>query len=158
MNNLEDNWTLYIHYSNDTNWDESSYKKVIEFSTVEELLCVYSLIKPDLYNNCMFFLMRNNIKPLWEDPQNENGGAFSFKVPMQTVDTIWKYLCYQCIGETLFNDECPEKCINGVTLSPKKNFGILKIWTKDCVIQDSSQINLFDGLTKEGCMFRKHIS
>ena len=31
-------------------------------------------------DNCMFFLMKGDIQPRWEDPQNRRGGCFSYKI------------------------------------------------------------------------------
>ena len=156
MHALENKWTLYSHFSNDTNWDENSYKKLYVISNIEEGIALFELISNEKFKNVMFFLMRENIKPLWEVKENEDGGAFSFKVNMDNIKQIWTYMCYECIGETLFNDN-DKKLVNGISFSPKKSFGILKIWTKTCEIQDKTAIQLFDGLSDDGCIFKKHI-
>ena len=39
-------------------------------------------------------------------------------------------MCYECIGETLLNDN-DKKLVNGISFSPKKSFGILKIWSNN---------------------------
>ncbi len=157
MHELEDNWTLYLHFSNDTAWDETSYKKICVISTIEEGICLFDILTNELFKSVMFFLMRGDIKPMWEVKENENGGAFSFKVGMDNIKTIWTNMCYQCIGDTLIKDEVT-KNVNGISFSPKKCFGILKVWTRTCDIQDPKSINYFDGLTNEGCIFKKHIS
>tara|TARA_Y100000816_G_C26087660_1_gene574203 strand:+ start:220 stop:699 length:480 start_codon:yes stop_codon:yes gene_type:complete len=157
MHDLNENWILYIHYPNDLSWDISSYKKIIDICTIESAIEIFNLISLDLYNKCMFFLMRSNIKPVWEDPENIDGGAFSFKIDNKISKKIWKNICYQAIGETLIN--CKEgNYITGITLSPKKNFGILKIWTKLCIDIDTNCINNIDTNLKESCIFKKHIN
>ena len=160
MHDLENKWTLYSHFSNDTKWDETSYKKICEISCVEEALVLFNLITNDLFQSVMFFLMRDDIKPMWEVDENANGGAFSFKVSMDNIQKTWANICFQCIGETLIDIDTAigNKYINGISFSPKKSFGILKIWTKSCEIQEPNVINYFDGMTKEGCIFKKHIS
>ena len=160
MHELESKWTLYCHYSNDTKWDESSYKKICEISNVEQAIGLFGLITNELFNSAMFFLMRENIKPMWEVDENSQGGAFSFKVNMDNIQNTWSYMCFQCIGETILNydNSTTEKYVNGISFSPKKCFGILKIWTRSCEIQEPDVINYFDGMSKEGCIFKKHIS
>ena len=106
----------------------------------------------------MFFLMRNCITPIWEDENNINGGAFSYKINNANIKTIWKNICYQTVGESLLIDISNSSNINGITLSPKKNFSILKIWTRNCDITDPQCINYFDEFTSENCIFKKHIS
>ena len=47
----------------------------------------------------MLFLMRQNIKPV-EDPNNKQGGCFSFKVTNKNIQ-VWKSVSYLLTGETL---------------------------------------------------------
>lgn len=46
------------------------------------------------------------------------------------------------IGETLSKDCEFLTNINGITISPKKNFSILKIWNKDKKLNDTSFLTL----------------
>ena len=46
--------------------------------------------------------------------------------------------------------------INGITISPKKSFNILKIWLKDCSYQNPKLIVDINGIDKKGCLFRRH--
>ena len=160
MHELESKWTLYSNFSNDTKWDETSYKKICDISNVEEAIVLFGLITNDLFQSVMFFLMRDDIKPMWEVEENANGGAFSFKVSTENIQKTWTNMCFQCIGETLIdtNNISEKKYVNGISFSPKKCFGILKIWTKNCEIQEPDVINYFDGMTKDGCIFKRHIS
>ncbi len=160
MHELENKWTLYCHYSNDTKWDEDSYKKICVVTSLEEAFVLFDLLTSDLFNSVMFFLMRGDIKPMWEVDENMNGGAFSFKVNMENIQNTWSLMCFQCIGESILNMDSShaDKYVNGISFSPKKCFGILKIWTKSCEIQEPEVINYFDGMTKDGCIFKKHIT
>tara|TARA_A100001015_G_C15027400_1_gene731276 strand:- start:1985 stop:2467 length:483 start_codon:yes stop_codon:yes gene_type:complete len=158
LNNTENEWQVYIHYPNDINWNLDSYKLISNISNIETAIELFNLISEDLYTKCMFFLMRNNISPIWEDKNNINGGAFSYKINNLNTKEIWKKICYQAIGETLLKDISNCNNINGITISPKKNFSILKIWTRTCDINDPECINYFDNFTSENCIFKKHIS
>ncbi len=158
LNNTENEWKVYIHYPNDVNWNLDSYKLISNITNIETAIELFNLISEDLYTKCMFFLMRNNISPIWEDNNNINGGAFSYKISNLNTKEIWKKICYQAIGETLLKDLTNCNNINGITISPKKNFSILKIWTKTCDITDPKCINYFDEFTSENCIFKKHIS
>jgi hypothetical protein len=87
---------------------------------------------------------------------NTNGGCFSYKVVNKHVVQVWRHMMYLVCGETLASNEDYSKCINGITISPKKNFCILKIWLADSKHQDPQMISQIDNLTKHGVMFKRH--
>ena len=62
---LSDRWTLWAHLPHDTNWAASSYKKIYEFDTAEEAIAIIEVLPPKLVMNCMLFLMRTGIVPMW---------------------------------------------------------------------------------------------
>ena len=117
---------------------------------------LYSAIPEKLVKNCMLFVMRDGIKPMWEDPLNSKGGCFSFKVTNKVVSQVWNKLSYILVGETLTNDPRLGKLINGITISPKKLFCIIKIWLKDCTMQNPAQLTIINGLSIHGCLFKRH--
>ena len=125
-------------------------------SNVEDMLSLYSVMPEKLIKNCMLFLMRSGINPTWEDPANKEGGCFSFKVSNKTVPQVWKKLSYVLAGETLSNNHKLSKVINGITISPKRAFCIVKIWMKNCSIQNPSKLTEISGLSVQGCIFKKH--
>ena len=155
LHRLNTKWTLYSHLPHDTDWTLKSYQKITEIDSVEQTISVIKTIPEKTVQNCMLFIMRNDIKPMWEDNDNRKGGCFSFKVTNTIVASVWERLTYTMIGETLFNGEKNIK-VNGITISPKKNFCIIKVWMNDCSNQNPFDMNLFDGLTSNGCLFKKH--
>ena len=104
----------------------------------------------------MLFAMRDGITPMWEDKQNRNGGCFSFKVLNKQVYQVWKTLFYALCGETLCRDRKYSNLINGITISPKKSFCIVKVWLRDCSVQDPSILIPIENLSTQGCIFKKH--
>ena len=104
----------------------------------------------------MLFIMRKNITPMWEDKQNRSGGCFSFKVVNKFVHPVWKKLLYMLCGETLCKKKEHSELLNGITISPKKNFCIIKVWLKDCSIQDPTILSEIENLSTQGCLFKKH--
>jgi translation initiation factor 4E len=153
---LESKWVLWAHLPHDTDWSVGSYKQIYEFSTVEEVLSIYANLPPKLVVNCMLFLMRSGITPTWEDPKNRKGGCFSYKLNNKNVPDCWRKISYSTCGETLSVNQSLQKTINGITISPKKNFCILKVWTSTCNYQDASLIKADSGITSHGCLFKKH--
>ena len=62
---LSNKWTLWAHLPHDTNWSASSYKKIFEFESAEEAIAIFETLPPKLVMNCMLFLMRKGIVPMW---------------------------------------------------------------------------------------------
>jgi hypothetical protein len=75
-----------------------------------------------------FFLMKDGVEPLWEHPQNRNGGVCSFKIELDGADDVWQNLCCKMVCDILNNQ--PDD-INGISISPKNSWAIIKIWNKD---------------------------
>ena len=153
---LSDKWVLWAHLPHDTDWTLSSYKKIMEISKVEEMLSLYSAIPEKLVKNCMLFLMRKTINPTWEDPANRDGGCFSFKVINKNVHSVWQRLSYLLVGETLMTTTKLLKQINGITVSPKRSFCIVKVWLSNCTMQNPAKLTEIKGLNIHGCLFKKH--
>lgn len=155
MHKLYDNWTLWAHLPHDTNWELSSYIKIFNMETLEEAIAILEKIPDIMIKNCMLFIMRKDIKPIWEDDANMNGGCFSYKIPNKSIKDVWKNLSYTIISESLINDEKLQLLINGITISPKKNFCIIKIWLKDCSITNSDVFNKLCNINYVS-LFKKH--
>ena len=153
---LSDKWTLWAHLPHDTNWSASSYKKIYEFNTAEQAIALIEMLPPKLVMNCMLFLMRTGIVPMWEDAQNRNGGCFSYKVANKEVNQAWKQLSYVTVGETISTNLNVIPHVNGITISPKKNFCIIKIWMANCNFQNAGVVRELEGITAHGCLFKKH--
>ena len=153
---LYDKWVLWAHLPHDTDWPLKSYKKIMEFTTIEEVIALYQALPEKLVKNCMLFLMREGITPTWEDKKNRDGGCFSFKIPNKIVPSIWKRLSYVLTGETISNDNKLLRVVNGITISPKKSFCIIKIWTSNCIHQNPRVLTTIPGLSIQGCLIKKH--
>ena len=152
---LESGWTLWAHLPHDTDWSNNSYKKISTVQTIEEVIVLVEALPDELVRNCMLFLMREGIMPTWEDKRNRNGGCFSYKVGNRTVPVTWKNLMLNCTGESATTKEEISKDITGITISPKKNFCIIKIWMGSCKYQNSEAITGVYGLASQGCLFKK---
>jgi len=158
FNKLYDKWNLWGHLPHDIDWTIHSYKNISTVDTVENAITLYETVPEKMINNCMLFLMRKGINPMWEDPKNQKGGCFSYKINNKNVAAVWKKLSYTLIGESLSDDKKIRGNINGITISPKKNFCIIKIWLATCEYQNPNVIVEIDGgITSQGCLFKKHI-
>ena len=155
-NQLAHNWNFYLHLHDTREWDLASYKNILRFNTVESTILLNDEIHYDLIKKSMMFLMKEDIKPMWEDAHNKDGGCFSFKVINKDIEQVWKYVYFSVIGCSITKKKSDYEKINGITLSPKKKFCILKIWMKDCTLKDPSIFISIPNLLSEGCLFKKH--
>lgn len=81
-------------------------------------------------------LFHRGVKPIWEDPRNERGGCWTFRVPKDKAPEFWKHVCMMAIGEQLqqavesgrvtFRDD-----ICGVSLSVRFNSNLVQVWNRD---------------------------
>ena len=63
---LDKKWCLWAHLPHDTDWSIKSYIPISTFTTVEDTLAVTETLPSIMVENCMLFLMRNGIKPIWQ--------------------------------------------------------------------------------------------
>lgn len=154
---LKHKWNLWAHLPQDPDWTYKSYKNICQFKTVEETIGVTEMLPHDLVKNCMLFIMKEGITPMWEDPRNRNGGCFSYKVSNKNVFETWRDLTYLLIGESLSSNAIFVNSISGITISPKKNFCIVKIWITNCDHQNPQSVTSdIKYLIPQGCLFKKH--
>lgn len=82
-------------------------------------------------------LFKRGVKPIWEDPRNAQGGAWTFRVPKQLAPEFWKEVCMLAIGEqlqaaveeegvTTFRDD-----ICGVSLGVRFGSMLVQVWNRD---------------------------
>ena len=128
-NYLNDIWCLYFHDPYDMNWETNSYKFITTISSIEDFINVYKSFN-DLWSKGMFFIMREHIIPRWEDENNKNGGCFSFKINKNEINEKLFEITSLILGETLGKSDIISNNINGISISPKKNYHIIRIWIK----------------------------
>jgi hypothetical protein len=157
INKLNDKWVLYHHLPSNKDWTLSGYEILMsDIDTMEKTIALNETIPEDVIKYSMWFVMRKGITPLWEDPKNACGGNFSYKVVNKNVFEVWKHMFYLLCGSSLCENPEHSKYLNGITISPKKNFCILKIWLNTTLYQDPGIIVNIPNLTKHGAQFRKH--
>jgi hypothetical protein len=159
INPLNNYWTLWIHLPHDTNWNIDSYKKICSFRYLDQAIALINQIEESLVVNCMLFIMREDIKPIWEDEKNKNGSCISYKINNRLVYNIWRQMSIFMVSETLLDNIEHQTAINGITVSPKKNFCIVKLWFNNN-IDEKTSISVNKGITElsnfEG-IFKRHM-
>jgi len=153
--NLKNRWTLWFHKVNDNNWKIESYSKVFEITTYYELLFIIKELEN--ITSGMFFLMKNDIIPIFEDENNCNGGYWSLRITKKEANEYWeKMLYYICIDGLTLTPEYEEK-INGISISPKINNCIFKIWNSDYNYMKTEYLKKnMEGINLEDAFYLQH--
>ena len=156
INSLNTSWTYWFHKYNDDKWDLGSYTKLYNFKSVEEFAGIQCILKSTHIQNGMFFLMRDDIEPMWESIDNIDGGCFSFKVYKQEIPETWKILSTKLVNESIFKNKDNHRLINGMSISPKKTYSIIKLWLKGDSIKDIKELNDIPILKNSTPIYKKH--
>jgi len=153
---LSKKWSFYIHLQNTSDWSFASYYKIMDIHTIYDSIHMIQEVSLEIIKKTILFVMRDNIKPMWEDESNRQGGGFSFRVYNKHVEKVWKTLFFRLMGNTLTKNEVIAENITGISLSPKKSFCILKIWMKTCDFLNHNVFTEIEDLDMKGCLFKKH--
>lgn len=151
---LNSKWTLWFHSLSENKWDLSSYIKLCYITNIEEFWSVFNNIN---IKTGMLFLMKDNIPPMWESKENIDGGSWSFMINENSkVEDIFLSICSGVLGCNLL-PENEMKSITGVTITPKRNAFIIKIWSSKNN-QASIQFNTeyISKETLESIVFKNH--
>jgi len=127
---LNDIWSFYFHDPYNVDWNINSFKFICNISSVDDFVIIYDKFKDIIFKG-MFFIMREHILPIWEDECNKNGGCFSLKIYKENIQDKLFEISALLLGEQLGKSNEISKNINGISISPKKNYYIIRIWIKD---------------------------
>ena len=128
---LNTSWCLWYHSINDNSWTNNSYKLIYTIRNLYDIKLLNDTILTHHLQNGMFFIMRENIFPTWEDPDNREGCCISFKVPGTPLKNQWDSILNRVLTEDLFKDQEQYSGLNGLSISPKKEFNIIKLWLRE---------------------------
>lgn len=127
---LKYNWNIWYHHEKD-NWKLSGYKQIYNINDTNSFWKFYNnWDKVGGVLNKHFFLMREDVTPIWEDPKNINGGCWSFKIQEDQSEDLWEDLSVYLVC----NELCPSIVdeIMGLSICLKKNSNtVIKIWNKN---------------------------
>jgi hypothetical protein len=102
--------------------------------------------------------MKEKIKPIREEEINRHGGTFSYRVSNKFVYQTWKELVYVLTGNSISDNEKFVLSVNGISISPKKHFCVIKIWMKSCDFQNPQVItNQIKSLVPQSALFKIHV-
>ncbi|KAI7888593.1 translation initiation factor eIF 4e-like domain-containing protein [Mucor mucedo] len=108
---------------------ESNLKVISTAKTVQKFWSIYNNIDgPDrLGFRSNYHFMKTGIKPIWEDPQNEYGGSYNFKINKQQSSLAWRDILVLLIGEKV--EDWIKNTVFGVSVSSRQHVDNYQIWT-----------------------------
>ena len=154
--NLKNEWNFYFHYCDEEKWTFDSYIHIHKLTNIEQSILLFENFPLDILKRGMVFIMKNKITPLWEDKMNVSGGCLSYRIPFKIMNSAWRQIYYSLIMNKMTSNKEMDKDINGISISPKKNFFIVKIWLKSCTFDSPDNIYPIEGLLPTHCIFKKH--
>lgn len=136
---FKNTWNIWFHHTKD-DWTIDGYRHIYTINTIEDFWKLYNnWDKLGGVNNKHFFIMKNDVTPLWEDDNNKNGGCWSFKIQEKESHKLWEELSLYLVSETIskIDDD-----ILGLSICLKKNNNsIIKIWNKNTKNNNNKNIN-----------------
>ncbi|RKP39850.1 translation initiation factor eIF 4e-like domain-containing protein, partial [Dimargaris cristalligena] len=75
-----------------------------------------------------YHFMKEGIKPTWEDPRNQNGGSYVFRIKTAQTPEVWRDLLMLLVGEQLQDCISSRDEICGVSVSRRWNTDLFQIW------------------------------
>jgi hypothetical protein len=137
-NQFDSTWNVWYHHTKD-NWTVDGYKKIYKIDNGIDFW--------KLYNNWEslggitarhFFLMKNDTKPVWEDPINMKGGCWSYKILDSMAAELWEDLSVLIVTNELVQNTTSL----GLSITLKKNNTcVVKIWNDDSNKNSIKHIN-----------------
>ena len=136
---MSQSWTLWYHDPANNDYSLQSYIRIFEVKDVSDFWTIVDGIPKEMWESGMFFFMRTGIPPLWDAPENDKGGAWSKKVDAADTHAVFVDCMVHCIAESFLKGQ--NETISGVTVSPKGQFHIVKIWNSTTKVSDRKLFN-----------------
>jgi hypothetical protein len=131
---LQNEWTFWLDkYVANLSPEQyaANLKSISTVGTVQAFWSVFNnIVGPDkLTSRGSLHFMKKGIQPAWEDPQNENGGAYNFKIKTKDSPFAWRELLMMLIGEQFEDILSPGDSVCGVSVSTRNQTDNFQIWT-----------------------------
>lgn len=122
-------WTLYFHSPEETKWTLNTFISLGSMKNWRDFWTIMEALKIDSLSDGMFFMMRDPSPPLWESHHNIRGGCYSFRCQKKDAPDIYINHMLACMIGGISNSA--DNRVNGISISPKRGFNIIKIWNTD---------------------------
>lgn len=151
---FKNTYNVWFHDANDNNFELDTFDNITSITTITDYIILNEVLKSNykMLLNGMFFVMKNNINPLWTDDHNKNGGCISWKIDKHNSLEYWCNFFLLFITDNL-PQELNDYNITGISINPKKNCNIFKLWVGKDI--NAYVINNIDLTSK--CLFNNSL-
>lgn len=117
-------WNFLYHLDENKLWRPVDFIKLCSVSNLRELWLLLKSLSCEHINgfkdSCIYYLMRDDITPAWEDSKNRGGTTLSIQVPETIMIQVWSLLVMLVVGETFAENN---GLVNGICIKyvPKNN-------------------------------------
>ena len=155
VNVLSDKWVLWAHLPHNTDWSLRSYTNICELDTVEKVISLNRTLPEQLYEKLyVIFNEEGYIANVGRSKKFKRWVLFILKFLIKILRMcVEKHFLY-ANRKTLSKNKKLVESINGITISPKKSFCILKIWMENITFQNVHELNPIPELAFNGCIFK----
>jgi len=132
-------WVLWYCKSDRNKAWEDCLKEVATFNAVEDFWALYNHIQlaSGLPWTSDYYLFKEGIQPMWEDPANREGGRWLIQVMKEKrnemLDFYWLELLMAIVGEQ-FDEGSDYIC--GAVVNVRQKGDKISLWTKDASKED----------------------
>ena len=130
---LNTEWSLWTSTKiKSDNWLDT-IKKIVTVGSVELFWSMFNNIPAagDLNAPFDYYFFRNGILPMWEAPENKNGGkmtiTFKKTCDLDYFNRVWLHTILGCIGEQFISEDS-NNYICGIVLNIRKHQDRINIW------------------------------
>ncbi|KAJ1302163.1 hypothetical protein OPQ81_000991 [Rhizoctonia solani] len=121
----------YTPSNTETGEYEAGLKVVGKFRTVEDFCRLFNWVKPPskLERSSNYHMFKEDIKPMWEDPANANGGKWviTMRNNPALLDRCWSWLAMGLVGQEL---DDREDMICGAVVSLRSRIDRIQLWIR----------------------------
>ncbi|KAI9292995.1 translation initiation factor eIF4e [Neoconidiobolus thromboides FSU 785] len=163
---LQHEWCFWLEKYNPTLPNHSystNLTLICTVKTVQEFWSAYNnIISPEhLQNRNSIHFFKKGVKPIWEDPKNENGGSWSYRMPKDQSVKIWPELLMLCVGRILDEAFTQGDSLIGVSISSRWNLDIIQIWNFSSGLAATAKVektlqNLVEGVELQQPYYKAH--
>jgi len=142
---LNTRWTFWIDRTDSRGLSAEDYernlRKIFTVDTVQEFWQVFNNIPKvdEMECNFSYHLMREEYRPIREDPVHKAGGAWRLKCHCKDTGVVWKELLVAAIGEQLTDPGNPHELL-GVSVALREHEDMVQLWHRDANAHAKSQI------------------
>uniref|UniRef100_A0A1B6EE16 EIF-4F 25 kDa subunit n=1 Tax=Clastoptera arizonana TaxID=38151 RepID=A0A1B6EE16_9HEMI len=142
---LQTPWTFWLDRSipgDSAEQYQANLKKIYTVSTVHEFWAVFNNIPTTdkIPNRFSYHLMRNEIKPLWEDKENIKGGTWRLKCNKLNTNRVWQELLLAAIGEQFSDCVHDADQICGVSVTVRDKDDLVQVWNVNADLANDKKV------------------